>query len=124
MGCPSDSVWAKRPVAHGKLHSNNAINQFDFIVACREDACVFKAPANCPNYGNTMTTRRTFLADVGRAGGFGATYLLMQSLGLLPILASEASVLRLPGTIGKGKKVVILGGGIAGLVSAWELSKA
>ena len=53
-----------------------------------------------------MTTRRNFLADVGRAGGFGATYLLMQSLGLLPILASEASVLRLPGTIGKGKKLL------------------
>jgi monoamine oxidase len=71
-----------------------------------------------------MTTRRDFLTQVGRAGGFGATYLIMQSLGLLPIASSEASRVRLPGRSGKGKTVVILGAGIAGLVSAWELSKA
>jgi monoamine oxidase len=71
-----------------------------------------------------VTTRRSFLTQVGRAGGFGATYLLMQSLGLLPIRPSEASVLRLSTNEGQGKRVVILGGGIAGLVSAWELSKA
>ena len=44
-----------------------------------------------------MTTRRDFLTQVGRAGGFGATYLIMQSLGLLPIASSEASRVRLPG---------------------------
>ncbi|MGA3293535.1 MAG: FAD-dependent oxidoreductase [Candidatus Acidiferrales bacterium] len=71
-----------------------------------------------------MTTRRNFLTQVGHAGGFGATYLIMQSLGFLPIPPSRASVLRLPETMGKGKYVVILGAGIAGLVSAWELSKA
>ena len=71
-----------------------------------------------------MTTRRNFLMQVGRAGGFGATYLIMQSLGLLPVPASEASTLRLTADSGKGKTVVILGAGIAGLVSAWELSKA
>ena len=71
-----------------------------------------------------MTTRRNFLTQVGRAGGFGATYFIMQSLGLLPIAPSEASVLRLPVSAGKGKTVVILGAGIAGMVSAWELSKA
>ena len=71
-----------------------------------------------------MTTRRTFLTQVGRAGGFGATYLIMQSLGLLPVAASRASELRLPQTFGKGKSVVILGAGISGMVAAWELSKA
>jgi monoamine oxidase len=71
-----------------------------------------------------MTTRRNFLTQVGRAGGFGATYLIMQSLGLLPIPPSEAGTLRLPEMLGKGKTVVILGAGIAGLVSAWELTKA
>lgn len=71
-----------------------------------------------------MTTRRNFLAGVGRAGGYGATYLIMQSLGLLPIPPSDASVLRLPQGSGAGKSAVILGAGIAGLVSAWELSKA
>jgi monoamine oxidase len=71
-----------------------------------------------------MTTRRSFLTQVGRAGGFGATYLVMQSLGLLPVPASEASTLRLASDSGRGKRVVILGAGIAGMVSAWELSKA
>jgi len=69
-----------------------------------------------------VTTRRNFLTQLGRAGGFGATYLIMQSLGLLPIPPSEASVPHLAS--GEGKSVVILGAGIAGLVSAWELSKA
>ena len=71
-----------------------------------------------------VTTRRNFLTEVGRAGGFGATYLIMQSLGLLPIPPTEASRLQLPAGSGAGKTVVILGAGIAGLVSAWELSKA
>jgi len=71
-----------------------------------------------------MTTRRDFLTQVGRAGGFGATYLIMQSLGLLPLQPSGASTVQLPKTSGRGKSVVILGAGIAGLVSAWELSKA
>jgi monoamine oxidase len=71
-----------------------------------------------------MTTRRNFLTQVGRAGGFGATYFLMQSLGLLPAPAAGASMVRLPENSGKGKTVVILGAGIAGMVAAWELSKA
>jgi len=71
-----------------------------------------------------VTTRRSFLTQVGRAGGFGATYLIMQSLGLLPIPPSEASVPRLSPTEGRDRKVVILGAGVAGLVSAWELLRA
>ena len=71
-----------------------------------------------------MTTRRGFLSKVGQAGGFGATYLMMQSLGLLPIAASKASEVNLPENSGKGKTVVILGAGIAGMVAAYELQKA
>ncbi|MGC2333820.1 MAG: FAD-dependent oxidoreductase [Candidatus Acidiferrales bacterium] len=71
-----------------------------------------------------MTTRRNFLTQVGYAGGFGATYLIMQSLGLLPIPTTQASTLRLAENSGKSKTVVILGAGIAGMVAAWELSKA
>ena len=67
-------------------------------------------------------TRRQFLTRVGQAGGFGATYVLMQSLGLLPAPEAVADTLRL--VDGKGARVVILGGGIAGLVSAYELGKA
>lgn len=71
-----------------------------------------------------MTTRRNFPTQVGRVGGFGATYLIMQSLGLLPIPASEASTPRLAASAAGSKRVVILGAGIAGMVSAWEPSKA
>jgi monoamine oxidase len=71
-----------------------------------------------------MTTRRGFLTRVGQAGGFGAAYLMMQSLGLLEIPASRASTVTLPANSGTGKKVVILGAGIAGMVAAWELKKA
>jgi monoamine oxidase len=48
----------------------------------------------------------------------------MQSLGLLPVAASAASVPDLPPAAGKGVKVAILGGGIAGLVAAYEMGKA
>jgi len=59
----------------------------------------------------------------GQAGGYGTAFVLMQSLGLLPIpKASADSALRL--VDGHGTRVVILGGGIAGLVSAYELGKA
>src|SRR5579872_1499244 len=71
-----------------------------------------------------MPTRRDFLTKLGQAGGFSAAYVMMQSLGLLPPPASHASVLRLPPESGKGKRVVILGAGIAGLVAGMELRKA
>jgi monoamine oxidase len=66
-------------------------------------------------------SRRQFLTRVGQAGGYSAAFTMMQSLGLLPIADSLAET-PLPSN-GKGTKVVILGGGIAGLVSAYELRK-
>ena len=71
-----------------------------------------------------MPTRRDFLSRIGQVGGFSAAYVMMQSLGLLPPPASHASVLQLPPNSGKGKRVVILGSGIAGMVAGWELRKA
>ena len=71
-----------------------------------------------------MATRRRFLSQIGQAGGFGAAYVMMQSLGLLAVPPATASTVRLPENSGKGKSVVILGAGIAGLVAAWELIKA
>jgi len=66
-------------------------------------------------------TRREFIARVGHAGGFSAAFVAMQSLGLLPERAVAAEPMDVaPGT-GKGVKVAILGGGIAGLVAAYEL---
>ncbi len=68
-------------------------------------------------------TRRQFLMRSGQAGGYGTAFVLMQSLGLLPVpVAAESEPLRL--VDGKGTRVVILGGGIAGLVAAYELGKA
>src|SRR5579862_5183189 len=71
-----------------------------------------------------MTTRRSFLTQVGKAGGFSAAYIMMQSVGLLPVAASKASSPKLAENSGKGKNVVILGAGIAGMVAAYELQKA
>lgn len=69
-------------------------------------------------------TRREFLMRAGQAGGYCAAFVLMQSLGLLaiPEAVGEVGPLRL--VDGKGTRVVILGGGIAGLVAAYELGKA
>src|SRR5437879_6955069 len=61
---------------------------------------------------------------VGDAGGFSAAFVTMQSLGLMPVAASAASTPDLPADVGKGVRVVILGGGIAGLVAAYEMGKA
>src|ERR1700678_839012 len=68
-------------------------------------------------------TRRDFLMKVGQAGGYTAAFTMMQSLGLLPVTASAAPTVKHPEGSGKGTSVVILGGGIAGLVSAYELGK-
>jgi monoamine oxidase len=67
-------------------------------------------------------TRRDFLTRVGQAGGYSAAFLTMQSMGLMPMHAAPAArpLSAAPGT-GKGVKIVILGGGIAGLVAAYEL---
>ena len=61
---------------------------------------------------------------VGDAGGFSAAFVTMQSLGLLPVAASAASVPDIAPDLGKGVKVAILGGGIAGLVAAYEMGRA
>ena len=69
-------------------------------------------------------TRRDFLMRVGQAGGYSAAFMAMQSLGLMPLTASAATPMHIASDTGKGVKVVILGGGIAGLVAAYELRKA
>jgi monoamine oxidase len=68
-------------------------------------------------------TRRDFLQRVGALGGFRATYLTMQALGLMDV-AAEAAPLPLEAQPGHGTKIVILGAGVAGLSAAYELGKA
>ena len=69
-------------------------------------------------------SRREFLLRVGRAGGYSAVFLTMQHLGLVPVPEAAAAPLAMEPGSGKGTKVVILGGGIAGLVAAYEMGKA
>jgi len=69
-------------------------------------------------------TRRDFLMRVGQAGGYGAAFLTMQHLGLMAVPEASAMPLAMESGSGKGTKVVILGGGIAGLVAAYEMGKA
>ncbi len=68
-------------------------------------------------------TRRGFLQRIGAVGGYSAAYLSMQALGLLPVASRAEPVALQPGG-GRGKRVVVLGAGIAGMTSAYELQKA
>jgi monoamine oxidase len=73
-------------------------------------------------------TRRNFLMRLAASSGYAAASAAMTTLGLgTPAIASGAGTaapLRLARGSGKGKRVLILGAGIAGLVSAYELRKA
>lgn len=69
-------------------------------------------------------TRRAFLERLGAIGGASAVYLGMEAMGLLNAPSASATPFRLPAESGRGRKVVILGAGISGLVSAYELKRA
>ena len=69
-------------------------------------------------------TRRALLEQIGRAGGLGAAYMAMETLGLALPTPAGAENFALPKASGGGRSVVILGAGIAGLVSAYELQQA
>ena len=69
-------------------------------------------------------TRRALLERIGAVGGVGATYLAMEAMGLSIPTPAGAENFSLPQGSGGGRSVVILGAGIAGLVSAYELSRA
>lgn len=78
------------------------------------------------------TSRRSFLRNVGLTGGAGTMLATMGALGLAPTAeaAQREQPFRAPRPgdftlTGRGAaKVVIVGGGIAGLASAYELGKA
>ena len=68
-------------------------------------------------------TRRALLEQIGRVGGLGAAYMAMETLGLAIPTPAGAENFALPQASGSGRSVVILGAGIAGLVSAYELKR-
>ncbi len=73
-------------------------------------------------------TRRQFLRQVGTVGGAGVLYGTMGGLGLAPAASAapfvppQTSDFSLTGR--SAKKVVVLGAGVAGLATAYELGKA
>lgn len=69
-------------------------------------------------------TRRDLLERVAAIGGTGAAYAAMESMGLAAATPPGAEAFALPPGSGKGSSVIILGAGIAGLVSAYELGRA
>ena len=69
-------------------------------------------------------TRRALLEHIGTVGGLSAAYLAMETLGLAIPTPAGAENFRLPTASGRGRSVVILGAGISGLVSAYELRRA
>ncbi len=69
-------------------------------------------------------TRRALLEQIGTVGGLGATYMAMEALGLAIPTPAGAENFQLPPASGSGRSVAILGAGIAGLVSAYELRRA
>lgn len=68
-------------------------------------------------------TRRELICRAGKAGGYSAAFVAMRSLGLLADAQGDSISLDFPSNTGRGTKVVILGAGIAGLVTAYELRK-
>jgi monoamine oxidase len=68
-------------------------------------------------------TRRVFLERIAQIGGYAATFSTMHALGLMPG-GAQSTLPQLASDFGKGKKVVILGAGIAGMTAAYELRKA
>src|SRR5437763_1532660 len=69
-------------------------------------------------------TRRALLEQIGTVGGLGAAYLAMEALGLAVPTPAGAETFGLAPASGGGRSVVIVGAGIAGLVSAYELRRA
>jgi monoamine oxidase len=68
-------------------------------------------------------TRRVFIQRIAQIGGYSAAFASMQALGLMPAVG-QSPLPQLPSDFGKGKKVIILGAGIAGMTAAYELRKA
>lgn len=69
-------------------------------------------------------SRRRFLEKVGAVGGAAAVYQTMVAMGLMRVPEAWAGPPQIPEGEGKGKSVVILGGGVAGLTAARMLRKA
>ncbi|HEX7718601.1 MAG TPA: FAD-dependent oxidoreductase, partial [Woeseiaceae bacterium] len=68
-------------------------------------------------------TRRQFVERMG-AMSFGAAFVSMQALGLLPAEGRAATGPVIAPGAGNGRSVIILGAGVSGLAAAFELQSA
>lgn len=68
-------------------------------------------------------SRRSFVSRAFALGGFAAGYAALQGLGLTSSAYAQ-TLPDLPRDLGKGRSVIVLGAGIAGLVAAYELERA
>ena len=68
-------------------------------------------------------SRREFLNLLGAYGGTSAALQAGAALGLMPG-RTQAADFSLQSAAGAGKRVAILGSGLSGLTTAWELTKA
>ena len=69
-------------------------------------------------------TRRQFLERLGHSAGAAMTYEAMAAMGLMAVPARTAGARALDGQgIGTGAEVVILGAGLGGMSTAYELMK-
>jgi len=69
-------------------------------------------------------TRRAFLTRLAAVAGTGGMYMAMRAMGLVDDGVAHAQTPGLAPGSGNGSSVVILGAGLAGLASAYELKKA
>src|ERR1700761_1070637 len=67
-------------------------------------------------------SRRALVHLVGKAGGVAAAYHTMAAMGLLAVPSAYGGPPALPP--GRGRQVVIIGAGIAGMVLGFELRKS
>jgi len=70
------------------------------------------------------TSRRAFLTAFGRLSGTAGMFGAMQALGLVADAGQYSGPPAIDTNLGRGKRVVILGAGIAGLVAAHEMRKS
>ncbi len=69
-------------------------------------------------------TRRKLIDNIARLGGAAAVYEALVAWDFLRPPQAQAQPLELPRASGAGKKVAILGAGVAGLCAAYELDRA
>jgi monoamine oxidase len=74
--------------------------------------------------GRHEASRRTVIDVIGRASGFAGVISMLNVMGVLDVPTAHAAQPVLPAGSGNGKKVLILGAGIAGMTAAHCLRRA